>query len=355
MTINLDDQFVYAALDKSGMGAQIRGLPAQCRQAWEKALKFSLPPAYRDVNRVVILGMGGSAIGGDLLRGIAGNAGRAVITVQREYDLPAAIDEKTLVIASSYSGNTEETLASFAQALKKDCLKLAIATGGKLAGMAREANVPLFVIEHVSPPRAALGASLLPLLAITGNLGLLSIKTDEVSDTLQALERLGAGWQENSPVERNRAKSLAMTLMGKIAVIYGAGLLTDVARRWKTQINENSKAWAFFETLPELNHNAVLGYSYPAALADSFYVLMLRCPSLHPRTLIRYQVTGELLAQSKIAFEYIDGEGGNPLKEMLGLVLLGDWVSYYLSMLYGADPSPIPQIDFLKKRLADSQ
>jgi glucose/mannose-6-phosphate isomerase len=355
MMVNLDDKSIYTSLDKSGMGAQIRGLPEQCRLAWEKALTFKLPPGYSDVNKVVILGMGGSAIGGDLLRGMAGNACRAVMLVQREYDLPGWVDEKTLVIASSYSGNTEETLSSFAQALKKDCRKLAIATGGKLADMAREAGVPLFVIDHVAPPRAALGASLLPLLAIAGSLGLLSLKKDEVGAALASLEKLGAGWQEDSPVERNRAKQLALKSQGKIAVVYGAGLLTDVARRWKTQINENSKAWAFFETLPELNHNAVLGYSYPAELAGSFYVLMLRCRSLHPRTLIRYTVTGELLSKAGIPYEYIDSAGNSPLEDMLGLVLLGDWVSYYLAMLYGADPSPVPQIDFLKKRLAESQ
>jgi glucose/mannose-6-phosphate isomerase len=299
--------------------------------------------------------MGGSAIGGDLLRGYAGNGVRKVVTVQREYELPGWVDARTLVIASSYSGNTEETLSSFAQALKKDCKKLAIATGGKLAEMARGAGVPLFVIEHVAPPRAALGASLLPLLAITGSLGLLSLKKDKAGAALAALEKLGAGWQEDSPVGRNQAKQLALKLQGKIAVVYGAGLLTDVARRWKTQINENSKAWAFFETLPELNHNAVLGYSYPAELAGSFYVLMLRCGSLHPRTLARYTITGELLARAGISYEYIDSPGDMPGEDLLGLVLLGDWVSYYLAMLYGVDPSPVPQIDFLKQRLADTK
>jgi glucose/mannose-6-phosphate isomerase len=131
--------------------------------------------------------------------------------------------------------------------------------------------------------------------------------------------------------------------------------LTDVARRWKTQINENSKAWAFFETFPELNHNAIVGYHFPAGAAQNMFVTMLRCPELHPRTQIRYTVTGEVLKENSIPFEYVDSEGSNPLSYLMSLVLLGDWVSYYLAMLYGVDPTPVPVIDFLKNRLAETK
>jgi glucose/mannose-6-phosphate isomerase len=299
--------------------------------------------------------MGGSAIGGDLLRGLAGNACKHLVLVQRDYDLPAWVNERTLVIASSYSGNTEETLSAFGQALKINCMRLAISTGGKLTELAKQNGVPVFTIDHVSPPRAALGYSLLPLLAILANLGLISAQKDAVEGALRSLEELGKGWQEDCPIGSNAAKQLAAQLHGKVAVIYGAGLLTDVARRWKGQINENSKAWAFFETFPELNHNAVLGYSFPAELAQVFCVLMLRCGSLHPRTLARYTITGELLERAGIQFRYIDSPGSGPLEQVLGTVLLGDWASYYMAMLYGVDPSPVPQIDFLKQRLAGIQ
>jgi glucose/mannose-6-phosphate isomerase len=316
---NLDDSSVYSSLDKSGMGAQIRCLPNQCRQAWDKASKFAVPPGYSDVDKVVILGMGGSAIGGDLLRGLAAPLSRPLVLVHRDYDLPAWVDDKTLVIG------------------------------------ARQHNVPVFIIEHVSPPRAALGYSLLPLLAIMQSLGFTSAEAADVDGMIRALETLGTNWQEDCPAERNQAKILAARLHGKIAVVYGAGILTDAARRWKTQINENSKQWAFFETLPELNHNAVLGYRYPADIADRMYVLFLRCQSLHPRTLIRYKVTGELLDQRSIPHQYVDSQGGNDLKHVMSLVLLGDWVSYYLAMLNGIDPGPVPEIDLLKQRLAEEK
>lgn len=350
---NLDDQTSYQSIDKSGMGRLIRELPAQCRQAWESALKFKPPADYRSVDKIVILGMGGSAIGGDLLKAIAGTLPEPQIYVHRDYNLPEFTDSNTLVIASSYSGNTEETLSGFNQALSRGCKKLVFSSGGKLTALAHEHDVPVFVIDHVSPPRAALGYSLMPLLAVMQNLGFLNGKSAEVESALNAMQKLNENWQESSPQDKNQAKQLALTLYGKIPVIYSAGILTDVGRRWKTQINENSKAWAFFEALPELNHNAVLGYSFPNELKDRMFVVFLRCPSIHPRTLLRYKVTGELLERRNIPHQYINSDGTNPLQDVLSLVLLGDWVSYYLALLYGIDPSPVPEIDLLKQRLAE--
>jgi len=353
--INLDDRSIYTSLDKFGMGSQIRGLPEQCRQAWDKASKFKLPSGYSDVDKVVILGMGGSAIGGDLLKGLTASLSWPLTLVHRDYDLPAWVDDKTLVVGASYSGNTEETVSGFTQALQKGCKKLVISTGGSLTRIALEHNVPVFTIEHASPPRAALGYGFLPLLAIMRSLGFTSAETANVDGMIRALKTLEASWQEDNPSERNQAKMLANRLYGRIAVVYGAGILTDVARRWKTQINENSKQWAFFETLPELNHNAVLGYRYPEDSDKRIYVIFLRCGSLHPRTLIRYKITGELLDQYNIPHQYVDSHGGNELKHVMSLVLLGDWVSYYLAMLNGIDPSPIPQIDLLKNKLAEAK
>ena len=353
--VNLDDQDLYTSLDKSSMRQQIAGLPAQCMQAWNSAANFNLPQDYSDVDKVIILGMGGSAIGGDLLKALTASLSRPAVYVHRDYGLPAFVDEKTLVIASSYSGNTEETLSGFTAALSTKCKKLVISTGGQLTLLARTKGVPVFVIEHVSPPRAALGYSLLPLMAIMQNLGFTGSKSEEVKGMVTSLADQCRNWQEDSPQKNNGAKQLAVILDGKVIVVYGAGILSDVARRWKTQINENAKAWAFFEVLPELNHNAVLGYRYPAWARDKMYVVFLRCPFINMRTQLRYKFTGELLSQSKIDYQVLDGEGAGELTQMMSLVLLGDWVSYYLAILNGIDPSPVPEIDLLKKRLAESQ
>jgi glucose/mannose-6-phosphate isomerase len=351
---DLDDLTIHQRLDPGGMLAQLKGLPQQCHAAWNKALQFKLPTEYRDADKVVILGMGGSAIGGDLLRSLTHRLNRPLVFVLRDYDLPPFVDNRTLVIASSYSGNTEETLSAFSQALNTRCHKLALTTGGKLREMAAKAGVPVFTIDHVSPPRAALGYSLMPLIAFFQQLGFFEDKSAEVAEMLKTLEELLSKWNEAAPTDSNLAKQLTRSLHGKIVVIYGAGILSEVAHRWKTQINENSKAWAFFETLPELDHNAVVGYELPHELASNIFVVLLRSSHVHPRTLVRYEVTAELLKQNGISHQFVDAYGESEFAHMMGLVYLGDWVSYYLALLYQVDPTPVRVIDYLKKRLSEA-
>ena len=352
--LNLDNSELYKRIDPDNMLAHLHGLSHQCRDAWRKARDFDLPPDYSDIDKVVILGMGGSAIGGDLARSLASSINKAFVFVNRDYDLPTFVDDKTLVIASSYSGNTEETLSAFGQALKTGCKKLAITTGGKLKALSDDACVPVLNIDYVSQPRAALGYSFMPVIAFFLKLKLLDDRsTKEVEAMITNLESLLSELKESVPTESNIAKQLATNIYGKIAIIYGSGILTEVARRWKTQINENSKAWAFHEVFPELNHNAVIGYQFPRELASKIYVVLLRCPSLHPRTMIRYQVTSELLEQNGIGHQVIDSHGEDGLSQMMSLVFTGDWASYYLAILNEIDPSPVKAIDYLKKRLSE--
>jgi glucose/mannose-6-phosphate isomerase len=353
--VDLDDLAVYRKLDPQDMLGQIYSLPQQCLTAWNKSINFVLPDDYRNIDKIVVLGMGGSAIGGDLLRSLISNKEKLSITVCRDYELPLFVDEKTLVIASSYSGNTEETLTSFNQSLKTGSKKLAITTGGKLMQMAERAGVPVFKIEHVSPPRAALGFSLMPLIAICRNLGFLNNVKFEINTVIETLKKLLEEWQESRPMDSNLAKQIANKVYGKMVVIYGAGLTSEVARRWKTQINENSKTWAFFEILPELDHNSVVGYRFPIELAKQAEVIFLRSYSLNQRILVRYQVTIELLQQSGVNYQIVDSAGDDDLSRMMSLVYLGDWVSYYLAILNQVDPTPVKTIDYLKERLSGTQ
>lgn len=358
--IDLDNPEIYRQYDPSEMLAHLHKLPQQCRGAWEKAGEFVLPPDFKDINKIVICGMGGSAIGGDLLRSLVANLSRPIVFVDRDYDLPAFVDSKTLVIASSYSGNTEETLSAFTQALKTKCKKLALTTGGKLRDLAQERQVPVFTIDYLSQPRAALGYSFIPLVALLGKLGLLEDKSAapglsaSVEGMARMLEALSDKVAEGVSTPLNPAKQLARRLLGKLIVIYGAGILSPVARRWKGQFNENSKAWAFYETFSELNHNAVVGYEFPQEMAGKTYVIMLRSPSLHPRILARYQITSEILERSGVGHEIINSQGEDNLTQMMSLVFLGDWVSYYLAMLYQTDPTPVKMIDYLKGRLSET-
>jgi glucose/mannose-6-phosphate isomerase len=256
-----------------------------------------------------------------------------------------------LLIASSYSGSTEETVAAFSQALQTSAKKMVFTTGGQLKALAQSHDVPTFIFGYKSQPRAALPFSLIPLLVILQKLELISDKSGELMAMLTALEKLAGELKETSPLAQNPAKQLAQKLTGRLPVIYGAGLFAEVAHRWKTQINENSKAWSFYEVLPELNHNAVVGFPLPAELAQYITVVLLRPNTLYPRIALRYDITTELLKQANISFEIVNGEPGSPLAQMMAGVLFGDYVSYYLALLNHVEPAPVQVISYLKDRL----
>jgi glucose/mannose-6-phosphate isomerase len=296
--------------------------------------------------------MGGSAIGGDLVSSLATTESRVPVIVYRGYSLPAYVDSRTLVIASSYSGNTEETLTCFEQSLKAGAMNLAITTGGRLKEMAESANVPTFVFDYKSPPRAALPYSFVSLLCFMGRLGFLRDRTAEVNEAIWVLHEGAAHLNEDVPLASNQAKQIARDLHDHLAVIYGAEVVSEVAHRWKTQINENSKAWAFYEVFPEMNHNAVVGYEFPARLKGQVHVVMLASSFLSPRLQVRYEVVGRLLKKAGISFQTVYGSGHSQLSDVMSLVLLGDYVSYYLALLNGAAPGPVHAIDYLKSELA---
>ncbi len=327
-------------------------MPQLCQQAWQMAMKFDLPPDYSRVNKVVILGVGGSAIGGDLVSSLAISEAKLPVLIYRDYNLPAFIDAQTLVIASSYSGMTEEVLSPFQQALETESKKLAITTGGRMKTMAEARKVPVFSFDYKAQPRAALAFSFLPILGFLCKLGFIGDKSADVDETVQVLQRLSQKIGEGVSVPNNPAKQLAQKLYGNLAVIYGAGIVSEVAHRWKTQLNENSKAWAFYEVFPELNHNAIVGYQFPPELAGKAVVVLLRSTWLPHRIQLRYQVTCRLLEEAKAGYQIVDGDGTSRLSQIMSLVLYGDYVSYYLAMLNKIDPTPVKNIAYLKEQLA---
>ncbi len=350
--VNLDDLKLYTATDPEGMLARIKELPVQFKQAWQQVKSFSLPAAYRNVNKIVVLGMGGSAIGGDLVRTLIQEESKVPVIIHRDYGLPAYVDKDTLLIVSSYSGNTEETLSGFEPALKTGAKAVAITTGGKVGQMAEKAGIPVFKVSYQAQPRAALGFSFIPTLGIVQNLGFVKDKFADVAEAVAILEKMAAALDEKAPEKSNPAKQLARRLYGNLPVIYGAGIAAEIARRWKGQINENAKAWAFHEVFPELNHNATVGFPQPGEVVSRVRVIMLRSSLYNTRVKLRYEVTGGLLKQAGVAHEYIDAQGESALAQMAGLITLGDYVSYYLAMLYKVDPTPVKAINYLKDQLA---
>ncbi len=353
--INLDDPKTYSKGDPSGMLRHLHDIPMLCRQAWSQALALELPRSYSMINKVAILGMGGSAIGGDLLSSLIIDESKVPISVHRGYAPPAFMDENTLVIASSYSGTTEETLSSFKATFTTGARRMVMTSGGELLKMARERNLPAFVFDYKAPPRAAMPLSFLALLGIMYKLELIADMSADVDETCALLSKEASCINETTAEKDNPAKLMARRLYGSMVVVYGAEHLSEVAARWKIQVNENAKGWAINAAFPEMNHNAATGYTVPKEISQRTRVVMLRSESLHPRVLLRYGITGKILDQHGVKHETLDAAGKSKLAQMLSLIQFGDYVSYYLALLYGIDPYPIKAVEYLKAELGRTQ
>ena len=349
----LDDPNAYLKADPTRMVDRLASLPDQCLQAWEACASFVMPKHYRAVTNIVFLGVGGSAIGGDLIAGLVYLEDKVPVTILRGYDLPKWVSSETLAIASSYSGGTEETISMYTQARELGACTAVVAGGGKLYKMAEQDNVPLFTIPYKGEARSAIGYSFVVPLALISKLGLIPQGDQKLREAVHVVKALTESLSPDVPLAQNLAKTLAESIRDRLPVVYGAGFLTGVARRWKTQLNENSKVWAFAEELPELAHNSVEGYSLPGNVKDAAYVVLLHSPYLHPRISSRYRAVEELFLNYGIPHRRINGVGTTPLAHLLSSVVLGDYVSYYLAILNGVDPASQDVINKLKLRVPD--
>ncbi len=343
----IDDPKRVRAADPGGMLERILDLGKQAREAWERTGEAALPRELAKVKDVTVLGMGGSAIGGDFAAALLAGELAVPISVHRDYGCPNYVGKDSLVIASSYSGNTEETLSGFAEARRRGAKLVAITTGGKLAEEARSAGVPLVTFSYQARPRAALGWSLSLVLGVLSRIGLVRDLGPDIATALSELDRYSG--------TRDLGKDLARRLFGRVVGMYGYGVMGVMARRWKGQWNENAKNWSFFDVMPELNHNAVIGFPHPDVAREALAIVFLRSSHDAERISLRFDVTAELLARAGIPVEQLAFRGSTALSEVLQAVYLGDHVSFYLALLNGADPSPNEAIDYLKSRLAQQR
>jgi glucose/mannose-6-phosphate isomerase len=351
--LSLDDNRTYDRLDPAGMRRRLRDLPRQCEEAWSQANALAMPEHWQSNDKVVIGGMGGSAIAGDLVADLASLQKTVPITVVRDFHFPFSFNHNSLFIGCSHSGNTEETLSLFRQVLQQQARVLAIAGDGALAEESRAQGVPLLTINALGEPRSAVGYNLMLLLGALRRLGVVNTSDDDVRRAIAALRRQIAQLSEEVPTEHNPAKQLARELVGRLIVVYGGGIFSGMARRWKTQFNENAKAWAFFETAPELLHNTVEAYHSSPGINSDKIVLVLEPSSVVAELKSRYQVVTELLHRENIPYRALAGIDGPLLAQLLTMLNLGDYVSYYLALLQGVNPAPTPAIDLGKRLLGD--
>lgn len=349
----LDDLHAMYAADSQKMLESLWNLPEQCTRAWELGLAASFS-RQQDIQQVVVTGLGGSAIGGDLLRVYAGGRLSVPVVVNRDYVLPKFVGPQTLVFAVSYSGNTEETLSAYREARERGALIVVVTTGGKLKEMASQDGVPVITVPGGIAPRSATGYLFIPTLAVLTQIGMLSGVGAEVEELSAQLQSLREKIKPEIPLADNPAKQLAVHFHNRIPVIWGSNGTTEVvAQRWKGQINENAKAPAYWNVFPELNHNELVGFQAPAELLRRLYVVILRDPQDHPRVQKRFAITREIMEQAVAGITEVTSAGSGGLARIYSLVYIGDYASVYLAMLYGIDPGPVKVIDQLKARLAE--
>ncbi len=352
--MNLDDLDRFKKLDTLNMMGEIEGLPDQLASAWDLGQRLPLPGiATTEISNVVIAGLGGSAIGADLVAAFISSSCQVPVITHRDYGLPAfARGRQSLVVASSHSGDTEETLDSFETALSNDCALIAVTTGGKLSIRAREVNIPVWSFDHPGQPRAAVGFSFGLLLAMLSRLHLVPDPSKDLTQAVATMKQSAEQMRADVPAALNPAKRYAGQLMGRWVTVFGAGILAPVARRMKTQINEVAKAASNFEFLPEADHNTLAGTMHPEeVLMPHTMNLFLRAPSDHPRNRKRLNLTKQAFMLDGLNTDFVDARGDCALAHMWSLILFGDYMAYYLAMGYGVDPTPVQALVYFKEAM----
>ena len=341
-------------LDKSGMYDKIYDFPEQMEQALEIGQEIDIDGRKSGkIENIIVAGMGGSAIGGDLVRSYLNDSLTVPFFVCRNYSLPGFANNKTLVIISSYSGNTEETLAAMQEAIEKGCSVICLTSGGKIGQLAQKRGFACGILPPGYPPRAALGFSFVPLLMIMSKLGLCPDPQSDLAEVAAGLKSYRARYSMETIADQNPAKKLAEKLHGRIPVIYsGPERLDAVATRWKGQICENAEMPAFCNVFPEFNHNELVGWHILGDFRKSAIVVYLRDNDDHGRIKTRMEIVREVLTREKIEIVDIFSQGDFVLGRMFSLIQLGDFASYYLAILNNVDPTPVKVIDYLKDRLA---
>jgi glucose/mannose-6-phosphate isomerase len=341
------DAAACKAVDSTGQFGETLGLADHLRDALWRVDSANIAPVDAE-GGLIVAGMGGSSVGGRLAAGALGSRLRRPLALAMGYDIPAWIGHETLVLCSSYSGSTEETLATYDAAKEAGAPRLVATTGGPLAERARADSVPVVPLPGGFQPRAAVGYSLITALEAAALCGAAPSIRDEVEAAAVLAAELAGEWSPDG-AEDGDAKRIARALHGTIPVITGAGLTASVAYRWKTQINENAEIPAFASKLPEHDHNEIVGWGGAAGRLGAVF---LEDPAGDERAARRLEVTAEIAADGAAVVERVPARGETRLERLVSLVLLGDLVSLYLAVLRGVDPVYVRAIDVLKERLA---
>ena len=345
----LDSVDKICAVDKSGILNFSINAAKHYREAAKNAERIIVD--YQKPGNIIVAGLGGSAIGGDLLKDWAKTQLSVPIEVSREYQLPAYANKKTLVFITSYSGDTEETLSSFLDALKRKCMIYCISSGGALLKYAQKHKVPYLQVPGGMPPRAALPYMLVPLLVYLQKAGLVKGVKEELSETFSLLEKICKENAPEKPTVENFSKHLAQTIGESTPVIYGFGFYRSVAQRFKQQFNENSKSAAKWEYFPELDHNEIVGWEGRGEQCKWFSVIFIRDIDEPAEIESRIETTKQIMERRGLIMLDLEAQGKSSLAKMVSTIVVGDFTSIYLAVFHGMDPTPVKTINTLKDTL----
>jgi glucose/mannose-6-phosphate isomerase len=348
----LNDLAEIRRVDKSNMLSFCVDACRHYGEAVKLARAFSF--SYPEPQTIIAAGMGGSAIGGELLKDWARNRVMVPIEVCREYSLPEYANKNTLVLVVSYSGETEESLSVFLDALRRGCMIACISSGGRLGEFAERLDLPWLRVPSGMAPRATLPYLFVPLIVFLERLRLIPSVDSEVSEAMKVLKVVSDENSPDKPMVSNLSKSLAADIRGTVPFVYGFGFYRAVAQRFKTQLNENSKVPAKWEVFPELDHNEIVGWEVAQKLAKCCSVVFLRDISEPKGMRERIKVTESLLREVSSGTFEVWTRGESALAKMSSLISVGDFTSVYLAVLLGVDPTPVKTIDLLKEKIKRS-
>jgi glucose/mannose-6-phosphate isomerase len=351
----LDELAQISKLDKKHILSSIEHLPEQIESAWNAVAKIDLPKEYNEARNIVVAGMGGSALGGRIVHYLEFRNLRAPIEIVTNYQMPNYVNENTLVILSSYSGNTEETIACTHEAIKRRAKIFGIEDGGKLLELLKNENLPFYLIDPKhnpsGQPRMGLGYSISAVLGLLSKLKFIECSDNDIRDSIQITEKFVKEFGARVHTNDNPAKKLANKFASKIPFIISSEHLVGVSHAFKNQLNENSKLMSVHFEIPEINHHLMEGLRYPSKAKETLRFLFLESKNYYERVLKRYPITQDVIKQNGFEYDIYKLTSKKKIEEVFEILVLGSYISFYIAILHGIDPAAVPWVDYFKEKM----
>jgi glucose/mannose-6-phosphate isomerase len=351
----IDSNTVIKDIDKGGIYDSITLFPKQLSHAWESLLKVSIPDSYLDVENILMCGMGGSGLGARIIESVYRNDLKIPLVRVNDYNIPSFVDDKTLVVVTSYSGNTAESISNLLEAHKRNAKIFTIATGGKLIEHSKEFNIPFLTIDPVynpsNQPRMAMGYLTVSQLALLSRCKLIDFDSKHLSSISQVAESLIDKYKVEVPGIDNLAKKIALQAKDKILLFMSAEHLVGAVHAVNNQFNENAKSLTFDFTIPEANHHLLEGLKFPLKNRENVAFILFNSSMYSENIRKRFLITKEVILENGIGVLEYTASSQLPISQAFEIIQFGSFLAFYLAILYKQDPTPIVWVDYFKKRI----